>query len=246
MRQGSFIIEENTPLNGQVRRLRLAGDCSAVTAPGQFVSLRPEGCFLRRPFSVCDREGDRLTLVYRVLGQGTQALAELEPGASLDALTGLGRGFDLDLAGERPALLAGGLGFTPLFWLARRLRERGKPVTVLLGFQSGEQVLYEAEFAALGCETRVITQDGSRGERGLVTAFLPEEASCFYACGPEGMLRALCESAPCPGQLSLEARMGCGFGACMGCTVQTASGPRRVCKDGPVFGKEELLWQTQG
>ena len=244
MRQGIFTVEENAPLTGRVRRLRLRGDPGPVE-PGQFADLRIEGCFLRRPFSVCDAAENSLTLVYRVLGRGTETLAALLPGDELDVLTGLGRGFDLGLAEERPVLLGGGLGFTPLFLLARRLRERGTQVSVRLGFQSGDQALYEEAFRALGCETLVVTQVGSRGEKGLVTDCLPEEASCFYACGPVGMLRTLCEKAPCPGQLSLEARMGCGFGACMGCTVQTAAGPRRVCRDGPVFGKEELLWQTQ-
>ncbi len=239
MRESDFEILENTALRHDVFRLRLRGDCGAITAPGQFVSVSAEGCFLRRPFSVCNREGDVLTLVYQVKGRGTGTLAAKRSG-TLSLLTGLGNGFDLSRAGERPVLVAGGLGFTPLYFLAGSL-----PVTprVLLGFASAKDVLYEEEFRALGCEVTVCTEDGSRGEHALVTDLLPGmNPSYFYACGPEGMLRALERGTDCGGEFSLEARMGCGFGACMGCTRETVGGPKRVCRDGPVFRKGELLW----
>ena len=237
MREARFEIRENAALRPDVFRLRLTGDCSAVTAPGQFVSVSVEGLFLRRPFSVCDREGDTLTLVYQVKGKGTEALSRMR-GGTLDVLTGLGNGFDLSRAGGRPVLCAGGLGFTPLYALARALPVKPR---VVLGFSTAAEVLYENEFRALGCAVTVCTADGSHGEKGLVPDFVGS-ASYFYACGPEGMLRALERKAACEGEFSLEARMGCGFGACMGCTRETVNGPKRVCRDGPVFRKGEIAW----
>ena len=237
MKEVRLEIRENTALRPDVFRLRLAGDCEAVTAPGQFVSVSVDGLFLRRPFSVCDREGDTLTLVYRVRGRGTEALSRMRCGA-LGVLTGLGSGFDLSRAGDAPVLVAGGLGFTPLYYLAKTLPAKPR---VLLGFASAAEVLYEEAFRALGCGVTVCTADGSYGTPGLVTDFVGE-ASYYYACGSVGMLRALEQTAACPGEFSLEARMGCGFGACMGCTVETVLGPRRVCRDGPVFRKGEIVW----
>ncbi len=237
MKQVRLQIAENAALRPDVFRLRLTGDCSAVTAPGQFVSLSLEGFFLRRPFSVCDREGDTLTLVYQVKGRGTAALSRMR-GGSLDVLTGLGNGFDLSRIGRAPVLVAGGLGFTPLYYLARTLPEKPR---VVLGFSTAAEVLYEEEFRALGCGVTLCTMDGSRGEKGPATAFLgPADSWC--ACGPEAMLRELERCTELPGQFSLDARMGCGFGACMGCTRETVDGPKRICRDGPVFGKGELLW----
>jgi len=237
MREERFTITENAPLRPDVFRLRLAGNCEAVTAPGQFVSLSVPGLFLRRPFSVCDREGDMLTLVYQVKGRGTGALSRMQSG-TLDVLTGLGNGFDLSRAGDAPVLCAGGLGFTPLYFLAKALPKKPR---VVLGFATAAEVLYADEFRALGCDVKLCTADGSAGEKGLVPDFLGN-ASYFYACGSEGMLRALEREAACEGEFSLEARMGCGFGACMGCTRETVSGPKRVCRDGPVFRKGEILW----
>ena len=237
MREVKLQIAENVPLRPDVFRLRLAGDCEAVTAPGQFVSLSVPGLFLRRPFSVCDREDGALTLVYQVKGKGTEALSRMQAG-TLDVLTGLGNGFDLTRAGDSPVLCAGGLGFTPLYYLARALPKKPR---VVLGFATAAEVLFEDEFRALGCDVTLCTADGSAGEKGLVPDFLGD-ASYFYACGPEGMLRALERGSSCEGEFSLEARMGCGFGACMGCTRETLGGPKRVCRDGPVFRKGEILW----
>ncbi|MBQ9685460.1 MAG: dihydroorotate dehydrogenase electron transfer subunit [Oscillospiraceae bacterium] len=239
MREGLFQIAANTALRPDVFRLRLTGDVSACQTPGQFAALKLEGQFLRRPFSVCDVDGESLTLVYQVKGRGTQALSQMR-GGTLDVLTGLGKGFAVDKAGASPLLIAGGLGFTPLYWLAKTLPVRP---TVLLGFGRGEDILYENEFRALGCEVLVCTEDGSRGFPGRVTeAMAGLTPSFFYACGPEGMLKAVERTAPCDGQLSLEARMGCGFGACMGCGRETVNGVRRVCRDGPVFQKGEIVW----
>ena len=239
MEQRLFEIAENAALRPDVYRLRLTGDSSACRRPGQFVSVSVAGQFLRRPFSVCDVDGEGLTLVYQVKGRGTAALSRMQRG-TLELLTGLGNGFDLTRAGEAPLLIAGGLGFTPLYWLARTLPVRP---TVLLGFGRGEDVLYEKEFSSLGCEVLVCTEDGSRGRQGRVTdALTALRPSFFYACGPEGMLRAVERAASCDGQISLEARMGCGFGACMGCGRETVGGVKRVCRDGPVFGKGEILW----
>lgn len=244
MKKSVFTVAENLPLTGTVYRLRLAGDASAVTAPGQFVDIALPGLYLRRPISVCDAEPDALTLIYKTVGRGTQAMAAMGPGHTLELLTGLGNGFDTALAGERPLLLGGGIGSAPLYMLAKRLREEGKPVRVVLGFNSAAEVFYADEFAALGCEVTVTTADGSCGVPGFVTDALPEDYSFYYACGPEPMLRAVYDKAAGDGQLSFEARMGCGFGACMGCTRQTTAGPKRVCKDGPVFRKGEILWDA--
>ncbi len=244
MRQGTFTVTENVPLTGTVYRLRLAGDTSAVTAPGQFANIALPGFYLRRPISVCDAEPGLLTLIYKTVGRGTEAMAAMTPGEPLDILTGLGNGFDTALAGERPLLLGGGIGSAPLVLLAKRLRAAGKAVSVVLGFNTKDEIFYEDEFRALGCAVTVATADGSCGVPGFVTDALPENYSFYYACGPEPMLRAVYDKAAGDGQLSFEARMGCGFGACMGCTRQTTAGPKRVCKDGPVFRKGEILWDA--
>ena len=242
MKQSFFQIEENASLTGAVHRLRLRGDVSAITKPGQFVNIKLEGFALRRPFSVCDIEGDRLTVIYKATGRGTEKLSTLLPGTELDLLTGLGNGFDTALSGAKPLLLGGGVGLTPLFWLAKKLLAEGKQVTVVLGFNTKKEVFCEAEFKALGCAVTVTTADGSYGVSGFVTDAFPADYSHFYACGPEPMLKAVCEAAGTSGQLSFEARMGCGFGACMGCTCQTLAGPKRICRDGPVLRREEILW----
>ena len=244
MKQGIFTIEQNVPLTDSVYRLRLAGDASQVTAPGQFVNIALPELFLRRPISVCDAGPGLLTLIYKTVGRGTEKLAAMGPGQTLDILTGLGNGFDVSLAGKRPLLLGGGIGSAPLYLLARYLRQQGKDVAVVLGFNTKSEVFYESEFRALGCDVTVTTADGSYGTPGFVTDGLPEDYSFYYACGPEPMLRAVYERAAGSGQMSFEARMGCGFGACMGCTRQTLAGPKRVCRDGPVFRKEEILWEA--
>lgn len=244
MKQGIFEIIENRPLNSQVMRLRLRGDTGAITRPGQFVNIKIDGCFLRRPLSVCDWDKDSLTVVYRIVGRGTEQLARMESG-SLDLLTGLGNGFDLAPAGDRPLLIGGGLGFTPLYALAKQLIAEGKRPQVLLGFATAEQVVYEEEFKALGCTVTLCTEDGSRGVKGYVTqAMQGLDYSYFYTCGPEAMFKAINACAVTSGQFSFEQRMGCGFGACMGCSCETLYGVKRICKEGPVLRKEEIRWQT--
>ena len=243
MKQIIFEIIENSPLRADVMRLRLRGDCSAIERAGQFVNIRIEGQFLRRPLSVCDVQDDVLTVCYQIKGQGTEKLAAMNCGASLDLLTGLGNGFDKSLAGEKPLLIGGGMGYTPMYILAKKLIEKGLKPRVILGFNTAEEVIYEEKFRALGAEVIVCTADGSYGVKGFVTDALKEvEYSFFYTCGPEPMLRAIGKTAKTAGQYSFEERMGCGFGACMGCTVQTKNGYKRVCKDGPVLMKEEIRW----
>ncbi|MBO4384932.1 MAG: dihydroorotate dehydrogenase electron transfer subunit [Clostridia bacterium] len=234
-------ITENRALTDSVYLMRLAGS-RGENRPGQFSEFRLEGLFLRRPISVCDDEGGVLSIIYKTVGRGTEQMKFLKEGDTLDALTCLGNGYDLDAAGESPLLIGGGVGVPPLYMLAKELIKKGKKVSVILGFNTRSEIFFEDEFRALGCSVTVTTADGSYGARGFVTDALPETASYFYACGPKPMLAALCEKASFPGEVSLEERMGCGFGACMGCSIMTKGGAKRVCKDGPVFKKEELIW----
>ncbi len=243
MKQGLFVIRENEALTDRVKRLRLEGDVSGIERPGQFAELRLEKFFLRRPFSVCDRDSGSFTVLYEVTGKGTRALSAMKPGEELDVLTGLGNGFDPCVGGDSPLLVGGGTGISPLFALAKTLLRSGIRPTAILGFNTASEVFYEEAFRALGAETLVTTADGSRGIHGFVTAAMDRPHTGFYACGPEAMLRAVCARTAAPGQLSFDRRMGCGFGACMGCTLMTASGPKRVCRDGPVFNREEVLWE---
>ena len=245
MKQSIFTILSNTPLTDCVYKMVLSGDTSAITAPGQFVNIQITGKFLRRPISVCDYDEKTLTIVYKVVGKGTEILSRMVPGEKLDILTGLGNGYDLVPAGDCPVLLGGGVGVPPLYHLAKRLLAMGKQVTVILGFNTQSEVFYEAEFRALGCDVHLATADGSAGVRGFVTTAIAEcrpEFDYFYACGPLPMLRALCDAVPQDGQLSFEERMGCGFGACMGCSCKTKYGNKRICKEGPVLTKEEVIW----
>ena len=244
MKQSIFTIERSRPLARDVVELRLHGDTSAITAPGQFVNIRLTGKFLRRPISVCNVEGDGLTLIYKIVGGGTRQLAAMQPGQTLDLLTGLGNGYDRSPAGDAPVLLGGGVGTPPMYWLARELIAQGKHVRAVLGFNSAEDVFYENELRELGAEVTVTTVDGSYGVKGFVTDGLPEDYSYFYACGPEPMLRAVYRATKTAGQLSFEERMGCGFGACMGCSCKTLTGYKRICKDGPVLRKEEIAWEN--
>ena len=244
MKQSIFTIERSRPLARDVVELRLCGDTAAITAPGQFVNIRLEGKFLRRPISVCNVAGDELTLIYKIVGGGTRQLAAMQPGQTLDLLTGLGNGYDLSPAGDAPVLLGGGVGTPPMYWLARELIAQGKHVRAVLGFNSAEDVFYEDELRALGVEVTVTTVDGSYGKKGFVTDGLPEDYSYFYACGPEPMLRAVYRATKTSGQLSFEERMGCGFGACMGCSCKMLTGCKRICKDGPVLRKEEIAWEN--
>ncbi len=243
MKQGLFTILENTPLTASVYRMRLRGDTSAITGPGQFVNIKLDGLFLRRPISVNDCEGDVLTLIYKVVGKGTEQMAAMAPETTLDVLTGLGNGYDLTFAGERPLLLGGGVGVPPLYMLAKELRAAGRDVTVILGFNTAAEVFGEDDFAALGCKTVVATADGSRGVKGFVTdAMAGMDYTYFYTCGPEPMLKAVYRATVTSGQFSFEERMGCGFGACMGCSCKTVTGNKRICKEGPVLVKEDILW----
>ncbi len=243
MKQGLFRVAENRPLSPRVSRLILEGDCSGITAPGQFISIALPGFFLRRPFSVCDWSRDTLSILYETVGCGTEAMRRIAAGEKLDLLTGLGNGFDLHSAGERPLLIGGGTGISPLYGLAKRLNESGRKPELILGFGSQEEIFYEKEFCALGLNPHITTEDGSRGIRGFVTEAMDIPHSFFYACGPEAMLRSVCKKSPEAGELSFDARMGCGFGACMGCSRKTKGGSKRVCRDGPVFRKEEILWE---
>lgn len=243
MKQGIFEILENTPLAPGVYRMRLAGDTCAITSPGQFVNIRLEGLFLRRPISVCDVEGDVLTIIYKVVGKGTERLSQMTEG-KLDLLTGLGNGYDLTASGDNPVLLGGGVGVPPMYLIAKKLIGRGKKVRVILGFNTQPEIFYEQEFRALGAEVTVTTADGSYGVKGFVTdAMTAMDYSYFYACGPEPMLKAVYRASKTSGQMSFEERMGCGFGACMGCSCKTITGYKRICKDGPVMRKEEILWE---
>ncbi|MBQ6013060.1 MAG: dihydroorotate dehydrogenase electron transfer subunit [Firmicutes bacterium] len=243
MKDVLFIIKENLAIAPQVYRMVLTGDCSQITAPGQFVNIRLDGLYLRRPISVCDLGGDDLTIIYKVVGKGTEQMSRMKEGGSLQVLTGLGNGYDLSCAGDAPLLIGGGVGVPPLYLLARKLREQGKTVSVVLGFNTKSEIFYEEEFRALGCGVTVTTVDGSYGTKGFVTDGLPENYSYFYCCGPEPMLKAVYKKARTSGQFSFEERMGCGFGACMGCSCRTITGYKRICKDGPVMRKEEILWE---
>ena len=223
----------------------LKGDTEAITASGQFVNIKLDGFYLRRPISVCDGEGDRLTLIYKTVGKGTRAMAETAPGARWETLTGLGNGYDLSLSGDAPLLLGGGAGVPPMYLLCRRLVAEGKHPTVILGFGSRDEVFYEEKFAALGVRVLVTTVDGSYGMKGFVTDAMKDLTyTYFYTCGPEPMLKAVYKASTTSGQFSFEERMGCGFGACMGCSCQTLTGYKRICKEGPVLQKEEILWQA--
>ena len=243
MKQGVFEILENAPLTRDVYRMILGGDAGAVTAPGQFVNIRLDGLFLRRPLSVCDYEDGKITVLYKVVGTGTGKMSEMRPGDSLDVLTGLGNGYDLAPAGPRPLLLGGGVGVPPLYGLAKRLIAQGRQALAVLGFNTKDEVFYAQEFRRLGVSLTVTCADGSFGVPGFVTDALPQDYSYFYTCGPEPMLKAVYRATKTSGQFSFEERMGCGFGACMGCTCKTVTGFKRICKEGPVLKKEEILWE---
>lgn len=242
MKQVIFELKQTERLCENVFKSVFAGDTSGITDPGQFVNVKIDGLYLRRPISVCDKEEGALTLVYKVVGKGTAALSEAKPGAKFDVLTGLGNGYDLSLSGNAPLLVGGGVGVPPLYYLAKKLIEKGAKPFVALGFNRKEEVFFQKEFEALGAKVALATVDGSQGVKGFVTNVLPEKYSYFYACGPEPMLKALYNATTSEGELSFEERMGCGFGACMGCSCKTITGNKRICKDGPVLKKGEILW----
>ena len=242
MQDTIFTIIENTKIAKDVYKMRLRGDTSAIQNAGEFVNIQLDGFYLRRPISVCDVEGDVLTLIYKVVGKGTQVMSEMPAGTELRLLTGLGNGYDLSLSGDHPLLVGGGVGVPPMYLLAKRLLAQGKRVSVVLGFNTADEVFYEDAFKALGCDVQVTTVDGSYGVKGFVTDALPEQYTYFYTCGPMPMFKALNKAVKTSGQFSFEERMGCGFGACMGCSCKTLTGNKRICKDGPVLKKEEIIW----
>ncbi len=245
MEQQIFTIIENKALTDSVYRLRLGGNTSAITAPGQFVNIKLEGKYLRRPISVCDRSGSMLTLIYKTVGAGTKQLSTMTKGQQLDLLTGLGNGYDLDPSGDHPLLIGGGVGVPPLFGLADELLSKGCKVSVILGFNTASEIFYADEFRMLGTEVLITTVDGTAGIKGFVTdAMKGLDYSYFYACGPEPMLKAVYRASVTSGQMSFEKRMGCGFGARMGCSCRTISGYKRICREGPVLRKEEILWEN--
>lgn len=242
MREITFEITENIPIADGVYRMTLTGDTRDITRPGQFVNIRLDGFYLRRPISVCDRSDDTLTLIYKTVGHGTGYMSRMKVGEKLDILTGLGNGYDTSVSGPRPLLIGGGVGVPPLYMLAKELISQGKTVHAVLGFNTKRDAFYVVNFSLLGCKVFVTTVDGSFGKRGFVTDAMPKDATYFYACGPEPMLKAVYHATDIPGEFSFEERMGCGFGACMGCTCKTVTGGKRICKDGPVLKKEEILW----
>lgn len=242
MTQGLYRVEYNRQLIPGVWELCLSGDTAAVTAPGQFCNIRLEGFFLRRPLSICDWDAQSLTLIYKVVGRGTAALSAVEPGQDLDLLCGLGNGFDVSKCGRRTLVIGGGAGTPPMYGLAKALLAAGKAPAAILGFNKKKEIFCEEKFRALGIPTTVATVDGSCGVKGFVTDALPTDYDYFCACGPLPMLRAVYDAAPTSGLLSFEERMGCGFGACMGCSCRTKYGHKRICKDGPVLEKEEIIW----
>ena len=242
MKNSIFTVTKNEKLTENVYRMVLRGDTEGIRC-GQFVNIRLSGLYLRRPISVCDLEGDLLTLVYKVVGQGTEQMSEMEQGEKLDLLTELGNGYDTSLSGDKPLLIGGGVGVPPLYLLCRKLVSEGKDPTVILGFNTKDEIFYEKEFITLGARVIVATVDGSYGVRGFVTNAMDGlDYSYFYTCGPEPMLKAVYNATATSGQMSFEERMGCGFGACMGCSCKTITGYKRICKEGPVMKKEEVLW----
>ena len=243
MKQGLFSITENVHLTKDVMRMKLSGDTSAITASGQFVNILLDGFYLRRPISVCDCENDELTIIYKIVGKGTESMSVMEKGQTLDILTGLGNGYDLSLSGDKPLLIGGGVGVPPMYLLAKKLVKMGKKVCVILGFNTKDEIFYEQEFKNLGCDVYVTTADGSYGIKGFVTNAMDTiDYTYFYTCGPEPMLKAVYNASKTQGSFSFEERMGCGFGACMGCSCKTKYGNKRICKDGPVLLKEEIIW----
>ena len=243
MIQGIYTITENTRIARQVYRMVLSGDTSAIAAPGQFVNIALEGKFLRRPISICDWDGSTITLIYKTVGEGTRMMSGYQPGRQLDVIVGLGNGFSPEAGGDKPLLIGGGVGVPPMYGLCKALVKAGKTPTVILGFNTAQEVFYQKEFEAFGVKTIVATADGSLGVKGFVTDAMTElNYTYFFACGPMPMFRAIEKIATTSGQYSFEERMGCGFGACMGCTCKTKEGYKRICKEGPVLKREEVLW----
>ena len=243
MTQGIYEILRNVPLTDTVFEMVLGGDTGAITAPGQFINIQLAGKYLRRPISICDWSEDTITIIYKVVGSGTQQMSEMKVGEKLDVLVGLGNGYNPDKSGDAPVLLGGGVGVPPMYGLCKALRAQGKAVKVILGFNTKDEVFYEQQFKDLGAEVTVTTADGSYGTKGFVTdALVTMDYSYFFTCGPMPMFLAIEKVATTSGQYSFEERMGCGFGACMGCSCKTKYGNKRICKDGPVLEREEIVW----
>ncbi len=243
MKNEIFEILSQEKIAKNVYKMVLKGNTDGISGSGQFVNIKLDGFYLRRPISVCDYDAETLTLIYKTVGEGTEAMSKYPDGTKLDVLVGLGNGYDLSLSGDKPLLIGGGVGVPPLYNLCKKLVALGKKPTVILGFGSSDEVFYEKMFAALGAEVRVTTVDGSYGTKGFVTDALNGIGyTYFYTCGPEPMLKALYNATVTEGQFSFEERMGCGFGACMGCSCKTKYGNKRICKDGPVLKKEEIIW----
>lgn len=244
MKQSFYEISENIKIAKDVYRMKLLGDTSAITASGQFINIKLDGFFLRRPISICDYDDKSITIIYKVVGTGTEAMSGMTAGEKLDILTGLGNGFDTAKSGENPVLVGGGVGVPPMYNLAKKLLAEGKKPSVIIGFNKADEVFYKEEFEKLGIKTYVTTADGSVGIKGFVTNALPEipDITYTYSCGPEPMLKALYNATAVSGEYSFEERMGCGFGACMGCSCKTKYGNKRICKDGPILVKEEIIW----
>ncbi len=243
MNQGTYEIIKNRQIAPDVYEMTLEGDTSALERPGQFINIKTDGFFLRRPISVCDWDDKQLVIIFKVVGAGTMEMSAMKIGKRLDILTGLGNGYDLSLSGKSPLLLGGGAGVPPLYRLAKELISQKKHVTAILGFNKACEIFYEKEFRDIGCDVYVTTVDGSYGIKGFVTDALPEEYTYFYTCGPKPMLKAVYNRLKTQGEFSFEERMGCGFGACMGCSCKVKGGYKRICKDGPVLKKEEILWE---
>ncbi|WP_313530086.1 dihydroorotate dehydrogenase electron transfer subunit [Anaerotignum sp.] len=244
MKQSLFSIRKNEPLTSTVYRMVLEGETSAITGAGQFLNIKLDGMFLRRPISICDYDSNTITILYKVVGKGTEAMSQMMPTKKLDILTGLGNGYDTSKSGDRPLLIGGGVGVPPMYRLAKNLIGEGKNPTVILGFNTKDEAFYTEEFRNLGAEVLIATADGSFGTKGFVTDIVKSlsDYTYFYTCGPEPMLKALSDCTTTSGQLSFEERMGCGFGACMGCSCKTKYGNKRICKEGPVLEKEEIIW----
>jgi len=243
MKDSIFTVKSNAKIAKNTYEMVLVGDTSDITASGQFVNIKLDGFYLRRPISVCNVEGDELTLIYKAVGKGTEMMAKMSGGEELLTLTGLGNGYDLSKSGDAPLLIGGGAGVPPMYLLCRKLVAEGKNCTVILGFGSADEVFYEEEFKKLGANVLVTTVDGSYGIKGFVTDAMGDlNYTHFYTCGPEPMLKAVYDKSTTSGSFSFEERMGCGFGACMGCSCKTKYGNKRICKDGPVLEKEEIIW----
>ena len=244
-KKGLYKVVANEPLTSDVWRMVLEGDTQWITRPGQFVNIELEGLYLRRPISICDWSETTITIIYKVVGRGTEQMSRMSEGQELDILTGLGNGFDADVECQKPLLVGGGVGVPPLYRLAKELIARGRKVSVVLGFNTSKEIFYADEFRSLGADVYISTADGSVGSKGFVTDAIRENGidfDFFYSCGPLPMLKALCDCTTVSGELSFEERMGCGFGACMGCSCKTLTGNKRICKEGPVMKREEIIW----